>query len=190
MSDYSKSTALLIMDVQPGIIERIPDPETYLNDVRRTVAAAHNHDLPVIFAIVGFRPNFPEVSTRNQSFANLKNADGPGLTDPRPALELSGTDIIVTKRRVSAFAGSDLDIILRAQGITHLVLAGIATSGVVLSTLREAADKDFEITVLADLCRDFDQEVHDVLTKKVFPKQSTVTTASAFVGSLDGAANA
>ena len=50
---------------------------------------------------------------------------------------------MVTKLRASAFTGSDLEIILRAQGINHLVLSGLVTSGVVLSTLLEAADKDY-----------------------------------------------
>ena len=85
---------------------------------------------------------------------------------------------MVTKRRVSAFAGSDLDVLLRAGGIRSLVLAGIATSGVVLSTLREAADKDYRITVLSDLCADTDAEVHNVLITKVFPRQSDVISSA------------
>jgi len=57
-----------------------------------------------------------------------------------------------------------------------MVLAGIATSGVVLSTLREAADKDYRITVLSDGCADADEEVHRVLTTKVFLRQADVMT--------------
>ena len=55
-----------------------------------------------------------------------------------------------------------------------MVLTGIATSGVVLSTLREAADKDYKLTVLADCCADGDDEIHRVLTTKVFPRQADV----------------
>lgn len=87
-------------------------------------------------------------------------------------------DILVTKRRVSAFAGSDLDMVLRSNDIDHLVLTGIATSGVVLSTLRQAADLDFTLTVLSDGCLDNDPEVHQVLTEKVFPIQAEVTTVA------------
>jgi len=75
---------------------------------------------------------------------------------------------------VSAFTGSDLEVVLRSFGITHLTLCGIATSGVVLSTLREAADKDYSMTVLADCCADMDDEVHRVLTVKIFPRQADV----------------
>jgi nicotinamidase-related amidase len=91
---------------------------------------------------------------------------------------------VVTKRRVSAFAGSDLDFVLRAGGIDSLVLTGIATSGVVLSTLRQAADLDFELTVLSDACADGDEEVHRVLIEKVFPRQAAVITVADWAGGL------
>lgn len=96
------------------------------------------------------------------------------FTTIHPAVVPLESDIVVTKRRVSAFTGSDLEVVLRAQGIQHLVLTGIATSGVVLSTVREAADKDYQLTVLSDCCADGDEEVHQVLTKKVFPRQAAV----------------
>ena len=87
-------------------------------------------------------------------------------------------ELIITKKRVSAFTGSDLELILRSQNIKHIVLTGISTSGVVLSTLREAADKDYRITILADCCADLDEEVHRVLITKIFPRQATVINVS------------
>jgi nicotinamidase-related amidase len=91
---------------------------------------------------------------------------------------------VVTKRRVSAFSGSDLDVLLRGYEAGTLVMAGISTSGVVLSTLRQAADLDYRITVLADACADTDPEVHRVLTEKVFPRQAQVTTTDEWITSL------
>jgi nicotinamidase-related amidase len=91
---------------------------------------------------------------------------------------------------VSAFAGSDLEMILRAQGTQSLVLLGLATSGVVLSTLRQAADLDFTLQVIEDGCADADPEVHQVLMKKVFPRQAQVLTARAFIEGLDAARSA
>ena len=102
-----------------------------------------------------------------------------------PAIAPQPTDIVVMKRRVSAFSGSDLEVVLRAQDITHLVLCGIATSGVVLSTLREAADKDYQLTVLADCCVDNDEEVQRVLLTKVFPRQAEVVQVSTWVAKLN-----
>jgi nicotinamidase-related amidase len=101
-----------------------------------------------------------------------------------PDLGRSPSDLVVVKRRVSAFAGSDLDVVLRALGIDHLVLSGIATSGVVLSTVREAADRDFRLTVLKDGCVDGDPEVHRVLVDKVLPRQADVTSVADWVAGL------
>jgi nicotinamidase-related amidase len=79
---------------------------------------------------------------------------------------------------VSAFSGSDLDVVLRSLGVDSLVLSGIATSGVVLSTLRQAADLDYRLTVLTDGCTDRDPEVHRVLMEKVFPRQASVVSVA------------
>jgi nicotinamidase-related amidase len=95
-----------------------------------------------------------------------------------------GNDVVVTKRRVSAFSGSDLEVILRSMDVSHLVLAGIATGGVVLSTTREAADKDYQITILSDLCADMDPEVHKVLLEKILSRQAEVKTSEDWMKSL------
>jgi nicotinamidase-related amidase len=101
-----------------------------------------------------------------------------------PSVAPHAKDLVIIKKRVSAFAGSDLEVILRSQGLTHLVLTGVATSGVVLSTLREAADKDYQLTVLSDCCEDRDEEVHRVLMTKVFIRQAEVMEADAWIASL------
>jgi nicotinamidase-related amidase len=108
-----------------------------------------------------------------QLFANISPTE---FTAIHPDLAPLDNECIVPKRRVSAFSGSDLEILLRAQNIEHIVLTGIVTSGVVLSTVREAADKDYRITVLSDGCADRDEEVHQFLNAKVFPRQADVLT--------------
>jgi len=100
--------------------------------------------------------------------------------EPKPG------DVVVTKHRVSAFAGTDLDMILRAGGISTMVLAGLATSGVVLSTVRHGADSDYRLVVVEDCCGDRDPEVHRVLMEKVFPRQATVVKSADVVAALGG----
>jgi nicotinamidase-related amidase len=78
-------------------------------------------------------------------------------------------------------------MILRARGIDTLVLFGIATSGIVLSTVRAASDLDFKCIVIKDACFDGDAEVHRVLTEKIFTAQATVLTAQAFASDAAGA---
>lgn len=165
----TRKTALLVMDVQPGIVYRLPDRDAYTAKAARAVDFAHAKQIQLIQVVVGFRPGAPEAT-------GIFKEHAAALTNPQPAIAATGTDVVVTKRRVSAFTGSDLEVILRSQSIGHLVLAGIATSGVVLSTVREAFDKDYELTVLSDLCADFDAEVHSVLISKVFPRQARVMT--------------
>lgn len=180
---WESDTALLVMDVQNGIVERyVADNEDYLPRVEKSVEKAHDADVPVFYIVVRFRDGYPELTPRNKAFSRINNADAEssmteGNETTEPAIEPTDEDLVIGKKRVSAFAGSDLGMILRAQGITHLVLSGIATSGVVLSTLRYAADQDYELTALEDCCLDNDPEVHRVLTEKVFPRQATVTTS-------------
>jgi nicotinamidase-related amidase len=180
--------ALLLMDFQRGIVERLGSADV-VAAARTALLAAREHGVPVVFVRVAFRDGAPEVSPRNRSFARLTSA-GSDMGQDDPATQVvddlapADGDVVVVKRRVSAFTGSDLEVVLRAAGLDHLVLGGIATGGVVLSTLREAADRDYRLTVLADACSDGDEEVHRVLTEKVFPRQADVTTVAAWSRSL------
>ena len=185
MKQEMKNTALLVMDVQPTIVDRLENKDEYVEKVSVAVDAAHKNQIPVIYVVVGFRSGFPEVSARNKTFSTIKERVSTVMIDPRPVIELADNDVVVVKRRVSAFSGSDLEVLLRAWDIEHLVLTGIATSGVVLSTTREAADKDYQLTILSDLCADFDAEVHAVLLAKVFPRQATVTTSEEWINTMN-----
>ena len=183
------NSALLVMDVQQVVVDRYPDP-AYLPRLRTAIDAARAAGTPVIYVMVEFRPGYPEVSTRNKMFGRLATGAMPmssgDATRIHPDVAPEPGDIVVVKKRVSAFAGSDLDLVLRSGGIDSLVLTGIATSGVVLSTLRQAADLDFALTVLSDGCLDSDPEVHQVLTGKVFPRQADVITIDEWTKTLPG----
>jgi nicotinamidase-related amidase len=182
-------TALLVMDMQLGIVERIGDP-ALLDRIAGAAAAARAAGVRVVYVKIGFRAGYPELSPRNLVFERLTQAgsflEGPA-SEIHQAVAPQPGDVTVTKRRVSAFAGSDLDVVLRAGEIDALVLTGIATSGVVLSTLRQASDLDFRLAVLVDGCADPDEEVHRVLTEKVFPRQAEVLTVADWVASLETA---
>lgn len=180
----TERTALLVMDVQVGIVERVKDQDAYLALVKKTIDTAHQMKVAVLFVVVGFREGTPEIHSNNKMFDSIKDGTRPGFINPQPIITPTGDDLVITKRRVSAFGGSDLEILLRAKNIDHLVLGGVATGGVVLSTLREAADKDYQITVLSDLCADSDDEVNTVLLNKVFPRQATVMTSEEWTKQL------
>jgi len=181
-------TALLLMDVQNGIVDRFPSEDGYLSRLSSAAGAAGKAGLTVIYVRVAFRDGYPEISDRNLTFSAAAKRGGHTLGDAavsiHPAIEPAPGEPVVTKLRVSAFAGSDLEVLLRAGRIEHLVLAGIATSGVVLSTLRQAADLDYRLTVLSDGCLDGDPEVHRVLLEKVFPRQASVVTVADWIAGL------
>jgi len=188
-NNQSLSTALLVMDIQAATIGRVEDSKTLLTNIGQAIEAARKAQIPVIYVVVGFRKGIPEIGsvTTNKSFSAIKGAGFPGIEEPiriDPAVAPQPDEMVVTKRRVSAFAGSDLEVILRGLKIEQLVLTGIATSGVVLSTLREAADKDYILSVLSDGCADLDPEVHSVLMNKVFPRQAEVMTVAQWIAGL------
>lgn len=184
-----KSTALLAMDFQAGIVEGYAsDRENLLNRTAGLLGAARRAKISIVYIVVGFRPGHAEVSPRNLSFSAIRQSGrflpGDPATAIHPAVAPVEGDIVVTKHRVSAFAGTDLEMILRAKGIDHLILMGIATSGVVLSTTRHAADADYRITIVRDCCADRDEEVHRVLLDKVFVRQAAIVTAADVLGAL------
>lgn len=180
MEQNTQNTALLIMDMQTAILAMLPDATGLISNVNRAITNARNNNIPVLYVTVGFRQGAPEINMNNKGFAASKDRFLNGNMDDflkiHPEIVPLEDELIVTKRRVSAFTGSDLEVILRAKAIQHIVLAGVSTSGVVLSTTREAADKDYRITILSDCCADGDEEVHRVLTTKVFPRQADVIT--------------
>ena len=77
---------------------------------------------------------------------------------------------------------------LRERDIDTLILAGISTSGVVLSTVRDAHDRDYRVVVLADATADPDAEVHAFLTERIFPRQADVITVAELESLLSGGA--
>ena len=172
--------ALLVMDMPPAVLAHVADAEVLLSRTRGAIAAASAAGLPVLHVVVRFRPGLPEISARNLAFSRVAERLGSSLdetgpdadVDPRVGREPS--EPVAVKRRVDAFSGSDLDVLLRAAGVDHLVLSGVSTSGVVLSTLRLAADLDYRLTVLCDCCADRDEEVHRVLMERIFPSQAAV----------------
>ncbi len=185
MQEKNVNTALLVMDMQAGILSGLSDSTAVVANVARAIAAARSKQLPVIYVVLNFRPGFPEINMNNKAFSTSKKVfaelDMQAFSTIAPALTPAAGDVIVTKKRFSAFAGSDLDIVLRSLGIQQLVLTGISTAGVVLSTMREAADKDYGITILEDGCTDRDEEVHRVLITKIFPRSADVISVDEWI---------
>ena len=91
---------------------------------------------------------------------------------------------MVTKRSVSAFAGSDLPNLLSASGITTLLLSGVATNFVVEGTAREAVDRGYSVVVVGDCCASASREVHDAALNNALPFLTTITTSEEAIAAL------
>ena len=188
-------TAVLSMDLQTSIVSiYTKDRPDLIERAAEILNAARGLGMKVIHVRVGFRPRLPEVSSRNLLFSSVRNSpqhqaifEG-AAGEVHPGLAPQADDITVVKHRVSAFAGTDLEMILRANGIDTLVLFGIATSGVVLSTLLEASDADYRLMVIEDCCADLDAGLHACLVEKLFPRRGEVLKSSEFLGRLRASA--
>jgi nicotinamidase-related amidase len=178
------------MDCQAGIVTIYANPkEEFIGRASSVLRAARTAGMTVVLVQVGFRPGLPEVSDRNKFFAVIKSSlQRQGLFQGNAGaiqaeLGPEPGDIVVVKHRVSAFAGTDLEMILRAKQIDTIVLLGISTSGVVLSTLLEATDADYRVLVIADCCADLDAGLHTALLSRLFPTRATVLTTDDFLTS-------
>ena len=172
-------TALLLMDYQNAMVSAVADADAILDRARQALTWARKNDVQVVYVRVAFAPeDFAEVPTHSKAFAAL--AENKYLQDGSPeaalheSLEVLDGDIVVRKTRFGAFSTTELYRELHAKGLDTLIVAGISTSGVVLSTLRDAADQDYRLFVLADATADPDPEVHRVLVEKVFPHQADI----------------
>jgi nicotinamidase-related amidase len=183
-------TALLLLDLMPVVTPAFGGDDALLSRLAAAAKAARAAKVRVIHVRVAFRDGYPDVAPANKVFsavtAHLDFTESSPGTAPHPLLAVEPGDILVTKRRVSAFAGSDLELVLRSCAVHTLVLAGVTTSGVVLSTLRQAADLDYRVVVLADGCADADQHVHDVLVESVFPAHADVVSVDDWTAALAG----
>jgi nicotinamidase-related amidase len=186
MTDQSPSlrsphTALLLMDYQTGIVARVPEPERLLERARAAIDLVREWGGQIGYVRVAFDDedfDFPESSRMGASVrgsGRAFHADSPTtVIDERVAPDAG--DVVVRKTRVGAFSTTDLHDQLQDLGVDTIVLAGISTSGVVLSTVIEAHDLDYRVLVLADGCADTDLEVHAFLLERIFPRRAEVIT--------------
>jgi nicotinamidase-related amidase len=177
-------SALLVMDFQNGVVEMISDPEPLLARAEQAIAWARAHDVQVGYVRVAFTDADLESFPATSRMGERARQSGDRLRDDSPATQIHERvapqpgDIIVRKTRVSPFLTTDLDEQLRERGIDTLFLAGISTSGVVLSTVRDGHDRDYALYVLSDASADPDPEMHKFLMTKVFPRQADVITVA------------
>lgn len=193
MADFSidrSSTALLIADFYADAMGNLPHA-VERGVVTRTAglqAAARAAGLMVCYCATVFRPGYPEISARNKTFSVRKASGQPAVFDPvaliHPDVRPQDGEVVVGKHRVNALFGTGLDVALTGNNIDTIILLGYATSGVVLSTTRYAADRDYRLYVVADCCADSEPDVHDFLISRILNRQADIVTADEAVAAI------
>ncbi|WP_413802628.1 cysteine hydrolase family protein [Streptomyces iranensis] len=183
-------TALIIGDMQTGILANYPFSRAPVPPMRSLVRAARAHGVLVVFVRTELRASGADVSENNALFTAFHQAgalfhEGSGETDIVPQLAPQPGDVVITKRRTSAFAGTELELVLHARHVESIALTGVATSAMVAGTLYDALDRDYRATVLSDACADAEADVHDFLMARIFPgRGARVMTAESWLGEL------
>src|ERR1700691_5072047 len=116
----SRTSALLVMDFQTAVVAMVPaDNDALLSRTANLIEAARTAGMKVVYVVVGFRPGYPEVSPRNQSFGAIRETgrflEGSAGTEVHAAVAPRPGEVVVTKHRVSSFVGTDLEVVLRAN---------------------------------------------------------------------------
>lgn len=164
-----KRTAVLIMDFQNDIVKIATDPAAVVKGAANVLAGARKAGLPII-----------HVQHRGGAFAPAS----PGV-EFHPEVKPAAEDSVFRKTKTGAFSTTGLDTHLREKGIDTLAMMGVATSGCVLTSVRWGFDLGYRIVVISNGCADRDDQVHDILIQKVFPRQASVMTGREFLKALE-----
>ncbi|MDX3075428.1 isochorismatase family protein [Streptomyces sp. NPDC088354] len=170
-------SALVVIDLQKGIVSALDDPAVTdaVEHAAHLAAQFRRHTLPVVLVnVTGRAPGRTEDGRPGSRTAALPT----GWADLVDELDVQPSDHLLTKRRRSAFHDTGLDTLLRDLGITQIVLAGISTSSGVESTARSASDHGYHVVLATDAMTDPDAEAHRHSVERVFPRiGETATTA-------------
>ena len=186
----ARRTAMMLLDFQPAILAQVPDRDALIDRAQIALDWARTHAVKLVFVRVAFTPDdYDAIPNHHKAFNAVKQnrlfADGDPSFDIDPALEVRDADLIVRKTRFGAFSTTDLHALFGDESINTLVIGGITTAGVVLSTIREASDQDYRIFVLSDATADLDPKLHRVLIDEVLPRQADVITTADLSHLLD-----
>jgi ureidoacrylate peracid hydrolase len=131
------------------------------------------------FTLVPGRGGAPFISPHLKQLRPFlgKGDFAPGSWGHANVDELGPADMSVEKVAYSAFYMSRLEWVLNRAGVRRLLVSGIVTNGGVASTVRDAAVRDYEVTVLSDGCAAFDPHTHDVAIEALRPVARIATVA-------------
>jgi nicotinamidase-related amidase len=173
-------TALVLIDLQKGIVDRALQPHAggkVLEDAKALAARFRRAGAPVILVRVAFADDLAD-APRQPVDEPLQAPEGgfpAGWSELADGLRHDG-DLVITKHQWGAFTGTELDLQLRRRGIDTLVLGGIATNFGVESTARHAWELGYAVVLAGDLCTSMSAELHAMSMKYVMPRLARIVT--------------
>jgi nicotinamidase-related amidase len=196
-------TAILVMDCQNDIVHeegkfggaltggampRSIKEKNVFAHIKKLMEAGRAAQVPIIHVRHVYRPDYADLPGNVQVFQAIKQAqalqEGTWGAEIHADLTPNPSDWVITKTRVSSFYASPLEGILQAQGMTHLVLTGIATDGVVEGTARDGADRGYSIIIPNDCCAATTEEAHRVILGGILSFLTTVCTSDEVIQAL------
>ena len=182
LTTIDPNTALIVIDLQKGIVNGnfVHPIGGVIDRTRALVDVFRAKNLPVVLVnVAGRAPGRTEPGPRsNTSFSE-------GWTDLLPQLDQQPGDIVITKRSWGAFATTDLEHQLKARGITQVVVTGVATSGGVEATARQAYEQGFNVTLAIDGMTDIREEAHQYSISNVFPRVGETGSTKEIISLLE-----
>lgn len=184
----SSRTALVLIDLQEGILPFAGGPHNAADVVKRAAVLAQGFrdaHAPVFLVRVGWSADFADALKQP-----VDSASGGPLPanwwDIPAALQAQDSDIRVIKRQWGAFYGTDLEMQLRRRGIQTIVLGGISTNIGVESTARNAWELGFELVLVEDICSAHDEAQHNGSFQHIFPLLGRVRRSAEVLDALAG----
>jgi len=184
------TTALVLIDLQKGIVARDTAPHTSAEVVAngaRLADAFRAAGALVVLVHVAFAPDTRDVLNPPRDEVPPPSTTSPGWSDFVPEVGPRPGDVVVTKRQWGAFYGTDLDLQLRRRGIRTLVLGGIATNYGVESTARDAWERSYALVLAEDATSTFTAEAHALALRYVFPRIARVRSTADVLAALGAA---
>jgi nicotinamidase-related amidase len=190
-------TAVLLIDLQNDVLH--PDgglagdfpatAEPMLDTIRRLVAWARTADLPVIWARLAFRPGHVDAVRDSMSRTKGTLVDGSWGAELFDGLGRTADDIVITKKRPSAFFDTDLRVVLRGLGVERLLVGGVSTNWAVESSVRDGHSHDLQMVVIRDAVGTPFKDLHEPSLRSmgtVFAQVLTLSQFLAQIGDVEG----
>jgi nicotinamidase-related amidase len=184
--DKSK-TALVVIDLQRGVVGRQTAPHASEAVVRNAVALAaafREHGMPVFLVRVKPSPDWKDALRPLADAAMPAQVPPPDWAEIVPEMGPKQGDIVITKRQWGAFYGTDLDLQLRRRGLATIVLCGIATEFGVESTARDAYERGYQQVFASDAMTGLNVESHANALERIFPRLGRVRGTEEIIAAL------